>query len=249
MEENAKKPLLAELSETAALLAAELGRAVAGAKEAGSKIFSLDARVKAAERSNSPGLEELKEELERARAEWSELEGEAEALKGYQYAIGHLTDLLASCIRAGTGVPEAEAALWTVLAEAGRALARRREAQARPGGQAAQDRGDQVSQAAQGGDQPGGRAGGQAGQPPQPAQDARRYGGSASGTFTVLEARETKTPGVVRAYCEAEDGSKVAVFGKNGSGQALAQAVKKKVQVEYRQGEKGLIALSVRLAG
>lgn len=84
-----------------------------------------------------------------------------------------------------------------------------------------------------------------------PAQNAQaaQNDGTATGTFTVTEARATKSPGVVRAYCLAVDGSKVAVYGKNGNGQTLAQAVGKQVQVKYREGEKGLIALSVRLAG
>lgn len=84
----------------------------------------------------------------------------------------------------------------------------------------------------------------------QPAQaNGQKADGTATGTFTVTEARATKSPGVVRAYCLAEDGSKVAVYGKNGNGQALAGAVGQQVVVKYRQGDKGLIALGVRLAG
>jgi hypothetical protein len=39
----------------------------------------------------------------------------------------------------------------------------------------------------------------------------------------------------------------VAVDGKNGAGEALAGAVVEKVQVRYRHGNKGLIAVEVNL--
>lgn len=85
--------------------------------------------------------------------------------------------------------------------------------------------------------------------PAVPEQSADGGDGTATGAFTVLETRAGKSPGTVRAYCQAADGSRVAVYGKNGSGRALAGAVGKQVQVRYRQGDKGLIALDVRLAG
>jgi hypothetical protein len=90
----------------------------------------------------------------------------------------------------------------------------------------------------------------------QPAQQAQPNGqaqaagdGTETGTFTVLEVRSGKSPGAVRAYCQAIDGTKHAVYAKNGAGQALAGAVDKTVEIKYRQGHKGLIALGVRLAG
>jgi len=44
-----------------------------------------------------------------------------------------------------------------------------------------------------------------------------------TGTFTVLETRASKSPGTVRAYCQAVNSDqKVAIYAKNGSGQALA---------------------------
>ena len=67
-----------------------------------------------------------------------------------------------------------------------------------------------------------------------------------TGAFMVLEARESR-PGTVRGYCLAADGSKVAVYAKNGHGQTLAGAVGGFVQVSYRKGDKGLIANSVKL--
>lgn len=70
----------------------------------------------------------------------------------------------------------------------------------------------------------------------QPNGQAQAAGdGTETGTFTVLEVRSGKSPGVVRAYCQAIDGTKHAVYAKDGAGQALAGAV--------------VIALGVRLAG
>jgi len=69
--------------------------------------------------------------------------------------------------------------------------------------------------------------------------------GLETGVFAVLEARTTGT-GAVRAYCQGADGAKVAVYGKNGTGKALSGAVGKRVQVRFRRGDKGLIAVDVR---
>lgn len=65
------------------------------------------------------------------------------------------------------------------------------------------------------------------------------------GTFKVLEARSGKSPGTVRAWCEADDGTKVAVFGKNGTAKALSAAVGKRVTIRYRKLDKGLFAVKV----
>lgn len=83
------------------------------------------------------------------------------------------------------------------------------------------------------------------------AQAAQANGdGTETGVFTVLETRAGKSPGTVRAYCQAiGSDQKVAVYGKNGNGQVLAGAVGKTVAVKYRQGEKGLIAVNVQVAG
>ncbi|TEB04755.1 hypothetical protein Psch_03517 [Pelotomaculum schinkii] len=67
-----------------------------------------------------------------------------------------------------------------------------------------------------------------------------------SGAFMVLEARESK-PGTIRGYCQSSDGTKVAIYAKNGIGQTLARAVGGFVQVAFRRGDKGLIASSVKL--
>lgn len=82
-----------------------------------------------------------------------------------------------------------------------------------------------------------------AGAPPQ----AQQADGLETGAFTVLEARATDR-GAVRAWCQAEDGTKLAIFGKNGTGQALANAVGKRVKVRFRRGDKGLIAIAVSAA-
>jgi len=72
--------------------------------------------------------------------------------------------------------------------------------------------------------------------------------GPETGTFTVLEVRPGRSPGTIRAYCEAEGGVKYAVFAKHSAGQVLAGAVGRKVVVKYRPGDRGLIALSVQVA-
>jgi len=80
---------------------------------------------------------------------------------------------------------------------------------------------------------------------PAPAQEQLQGNGLETGTFTVLEARQGSSPGTVRAWCEGPEG-KVAVYGKNGAGKALAGAVGKQVEVKFRRGDKGLIAVGVR---
>jgi hypothetical protein len=86
---------------------------------------------------------------------------------------------------------------------------------------------------------------GEVGQPDGQAQPAQDDGGLETGIFHVLEVRESR-PGVVRAYCQAEDGGKQAVFAKNDNSRALAGAVGRQVTVKYRRGDKGLIAVEVR---
>lgn len=41
---------------------------------------------------------------------------------------------------------------------------------------------------------------------------------------------------MAKAYCQAEDGGKQAVFAKNGNFRVLAGAVGKEVTVKYRRG-------------
>lgn len=72
--------------------------------------------------------------------------------------------------------------------------------------------------------------------------------GLETGTFTILEVRDGKSPGTVRAWCEGPEG-KVAVYAKNGVGQILRNSLHRQVEAKYRRGNKGLIAFNVRLAG
>lgn len=56
----------------------------------------------------------------------------------------------------------------------------------------------------------------------------------------VLEAKETKTPGTVRAWCQhADSGKKEAFFAKNAAGKAMLQSVGKPVEVKFRRMENG----------
>ncbi len=58
--------------------------------------------------------------------------------------------------------------------------------------------------------------------------------------FKVLEVKETKTPGTVRAWCQhVETGKKGAVFAKNGAGKTLLESIRKEVRVKYRLMDNG----------
>ncbi|MBC7324554.1 MAG: hypothetical protein H5T99_04480, partial [Moorella sp. (in: Bacteria)] len=195
------------------------------------RIYDLDAKIKAQEaalppnqRVNSPELVKLREELNQARAEYAASEARLEALKARHAGAIALANLLAAYVQAGKDTQALEAAIEAALSGKDaqeQKLAAQPTQQAQPNGQPTQAQNAQVN--------------------------GQKADSTATGTFKVLECRESK-PGVVRAYCEGPDG-KVAVFAKNGNAQALAGAIGKKVEVKYRQGEKGLIALNVRLAG
>jgi|GEM_PF-2150777 len=196
------------------------------------RIYDLDAQIKAAEatippnqRANSPELAKLHQELNQVRAEWAASETKLEALKARHSGAIALANLLAAYVQAGKDTAGLEAEIEAALN--GKAVQEQKPA----AGNA------QVAQPAQA----------------QPAQNQARQvqtaqNNTATGTFRVLEVRESR-PGVIRAYAEAGSGEKFPIFAKNGNAQTLAGAVGKQVQVKYRQGEKGLIALSVRLAG
>jgi len=68
---------------------------------------------------------------------------------------------------------------------------------------------------------------------------------TAEGVFKVLEVRESK-PGVIRAFVEAEDGTKMAMYAKNGAGKELASSLGRTVAVMYKKLDKGLFALKVK---
>ncbi|MGB9804374.1 hypothetical protein, partial [Desulfofundulus sp.] len=188
----------------ALLEVSEIETAVRRAFASRCKIYELDAKIKALEaaippnqRTSSPELAKLREELNQARAEYAASEAKLEALKARHAGAVALANLLAAMVQAGRDTQALEAA---------------------------------VAEALGGGQVP-------------PSQNAQADDGTETGTFKVLEARPGKSPGVVRAYCRAKDGTKHAVFAKNGAGQALAGAVGKTVEIKYRQGDKGFIAL------
>lgn len=80
---------------------------------------------------------------------------------------------------------------------------------------------------------------------PTPAEMDSPAGELSEGVFKVLEARESR-PGVIRAYAEAEDGTKTAIFAKNGAGKELAASVGRNVRVSYKCLDKGLYAVKVQ---
>lgn len=83
----------------------------------------------------------------------------------------------------------------------------------------------------------------------QSAPPAPENKGTETGVFTVLEARVSNPEkGTIRAFCEADDGSKYAVFGKNGVGTTLAGAVGRRVKIRFRQADKGLYAVAAEVA-
>ncbi|MDI6907911.1 MAG: hypothetical protein QMC81_10580 [Thermoanaerobacterales bacterium] len=84
--------------------------------------------------------------------------------------------------------------------------------------------------------------------PATPAGTAANPGGLETLRATVLEVRAGKSAGTIRAFCELDDGGKIAVYGKNGVGQTLAGAVGREVEVKGRHGDKGFIALDARVA-
>lgn len=58
----------------------------------------------------------------------------------------------------------------------------------------------------------------------------------------VVEAKETKNHGTVRAWCQfIESGSRKAVFAKNGTGKLLLESVGKEVVIRYRAMENNAV--------
>lgn len=228
------------------------------------RIYDLDAQIKALEaalppnqRDDSPELANLRQEINAARAEWAASEARLEALKARHAGAVSLANLLAAMAQAGKNTAGLETAIEAALngqdAQARKPAAQPAQAvvQQSQGVQVTQAQAAQVQQAQE--ENPAAKNT-QVAQQVQPAQNranaqAKVAGdGTETGTFHVLETRESK-PGVVRAYCQAEDGGKYAIFAKNGNAQVLAGAVGKRVLVRYRQGDKGLIAQNVNLAG
>ncbi|MGQ9825957.1 MAG: hypothetical protein ACUVSK_13425, partial [Desulfotomaculales bacterium] len=183
---------------------AEIESAAGRSFAAKCRIYDLDARIKAQEavippnqRPNSPELAKLHQELNAARAEYAASEAKLEALKARHAGAVALANLLAAMTQAGKDTQALEAAIAEALGGAAQEQKPAPEAQA---------------QQAQAQDQANGQG---------------QNDGAATGTFKVLECRESR-PGVVRAYCEGPEG-KVAVFAKNGNAQTLAGAIGKQV--------------------
>lgn len=160
--------------------------------------------------------QEKQEKLNKARAAFAQAEAKLNEAKAEHAGLVALTGLLASAAQAGQDTAALEQALAEKL---GVEYSR-------------EDQGQESAQAqASGSDQSKSRANGD---------------GTQSGIFTVLEARPGKSEGTIRAYCQAEDGQKVAVYGKNGNGQALAGNIGKQVNIRFRHLDKGLFAVSVQ---
>jgi hypothetical protein len=71
--------------------------------------------------------------------------------------------------------------------------------------------------------------------------------GLETGTFRVLEVRQGRKPETIRAYVEeCQDGTRVALYAKNGAGRTLAGAIGKIIRADYRRLDKGLYAVSVQ---
>ncbi|HHY93826.1 MAG TPA: hypothetical protein GX513_02260 [Firmicutes bacterium] len=159
----------------------------------------------------------LKRDVDQARKEWWEAEARLERMKLEHRSTIALLDVVAGAIRAGKSPEEAEGLL-------------------------AADCDTPASKPSQNG-----------GKPTVTQDDTTQGGGNGKenggglrqATVKVLEARPGKSEGTVRAWCEAEDGDKVAVFGKNGTAKKLAASIGEKVRVEYREGDYGWFAVKV----
>ncbi|RPF47106.1 hypothetical protein EDD75_1379 [Thermodesulfitimonas autotrophica] len=62
---------------------------------------------------------------------------------------------------------------------------------------------------------------------------------------TVLEARPGKSEGTIRAYCQTEEGEKVAVYAKNSTGKKLAAAIGEAVALKFKEMDHGWFAVSI----
>lgn len=188
-----------------------------------------------------PEYRALKEEADAARMRLRELDAGIERASLRHKSDVVITHLAAALI--GAGKAETAEAVLAAYHSAGADAGGSANANGTDAGdtnardQASQDRG-QGSQA----------VAAQAQVQPQVREQGQNNGLGAA-VFTVLEARPGGSPGTVRAWCEGQDGRRVAVYGKNGAGEALAGAVGRRVEIRYRKGDRGLIALSVRLAG
>jgi hypothetical protein len=79
-----------------------------------------------------------------------------------------------------------------------------------------------------------------------PKQESNGNGnGLKKAEVKVLEVRPGKSEGTIRAWCEAGNGEKVAVYAKNGTAKKLAGAVGSLVNVSYKELDAGWYAVKV----
>lgn len=171
-------------------------------------------------------LQGLYRDLNEARVSWASTEATLEKAKAEQTGLISLVNLLAASIQSGKETSDLEKAIATVIGQP----EKQEDA-------AVQEETAEQAQTITASQEP----------IQQDAQTNQQSEDMESGEFKVLEVRDGKSQGTIRAYCEAPDGSKYAIFAKNGNGQKLAGAINKKVSVKYRRGDRGLIAFEVKV--
>ncbi len=222
VEAQQLKQDLYELAEMQKRLEAEIASEVANEKNGdGRPKFPNDA-ARQGEISRrilaSEKWRELKRDVEEARKAWWEAEAKLERMKLEHRTAIALLDVVAGAIRAGKSPEEAES-LLAVVAEASAS-----KPSGANGGKPTASTNDTT---------PGGNGNRDDGN------------GLRQAVVRVLEARPGKSEGTVRAWCETEDGDKVAVFGKNGTAKKLAAAVGSRVKVEFKELDAGWFAVKV----
>lgn len=81
-------------------------------------------------------------------------------------------------------------------------------------------------------------------QEPQAPTQAIAPAGAFQETYTILEARKTKEPGSLRAYCQKADGTRVAVFADNPVAMIIKSSIGRKLLLTCETQEAGLFAVA-----
>ena len=181
------------------------------------KVKAREAIIGPAKRDKDSVLQGLYSSLNEARVNYAAAEATLERVKAEHTGIVSLTNLLTAYVQAGKDTSELEKAICTLLGETSKDDGNNAETNSCK---------NTVKQD----------------ENPKEQEDENE-----TGEFTVLEARLGKSPGTVRAYCEASDGNKYAIFAKNGNGKKLSTAIGKTIRAKYIQGDKGLIAFEVEV--
>lgn len=63
-------------------------------------------------------------------------------------------------------------------------------------------------------------------------------------TYTILEARKTKEPGSLRAYCQKADGTRVAIFADNPVAMIIKSSIGRKLLLTCENQEAGMFAIA-----